>query len=45
VDEVALCGPRERIRERLGEWTSSGITTMLVAGDRLAATTMAGLVL
>ena len=45
VDEVALCGPRERIRERLGEWSSSGITTMLVAGDRLAATTMAGLVL
>src|SRR5438445_2437896 len=45
VDEVALCGPRERIRERLGEWTSSGITTMLVAGDRLAATTMAELVL
>src|SRR5437899_3095421 len=31
-------------RERLGEWTSSGITTMLVAGDRLAATTMAELV-
>src|SRR6266568_2753674 len=45
VDEVALCGPRERIRERLGEWTSSGITTMLVAGDRLAATTMAELAL
>ena len=45
VDEVALCGPRERIRERLSEWTSSGITTMLVAGDRLAATTMAELVL
>ena len=45
VDEVALCGPRERIRERLSEWTSSGITTMLVAGDRLAARTMAELVL
>src|SRR5213080_3759894 len=37
VDEVALCGPRERIRERLPEWTSAGITTMLVAGDGLAA--------
>jgi F420-dependent oxidoreductase-like protein len=45
VDEVALCGPRERIRERLGEWTSSGITTLLMSGDRLAATTMAELVL
>ena len=45
VDEVALCGPRERIRERLPEWTSSGITTILVAGDGLAARTMAELLL
>src|SRR5438105_2678586 len=45
VDEVALCGPRERIRERLPEWTSAGITTMLVAGDGLAARTMAELLL
>jgi F420-dependent oxidoreductase-like protein len=41
VDEVALCGPRERIRELLGEWRSSGVTTLMVAGDRLAARTMA----
>jgi F420-dependent oxidoreductase-like protein len=45
VDEVALCGPRERIRERLPEWTSSGITTMMLAGDGLAARTMAELLL
>ena len=45
VDEVALCGPRERIRERLGEWKSAGVTTMMVAGDSLAARTMAELVL
>ena len=45
VDEVALCGPRERISERLLEWTSAGITTMLVAGDGLAARTMAELLL
>ena len=45
VDEVALCGPRERISERLPEWTSAGITTMLVAGDGLAARTMAELLL
>lgn len=45
VDEVALCGPRERIRERLGEWRSAGVTTLMVAGDRLAARTMAELVL
>jgi F420-dependent oxidoreductase-like protein len=43
VDEVALCGPRERIRERLAEWTRSGITTLLIAGDQLAARTMAEL--
>jgi F420-dependent oxidoreductase-like protein len=45
VDEVALCGPRERIRERLAEWTSSGVTTMMLAGDGLAARTMAELLL
>ena len=45
VDEVALCGPRERIRELLGEWRASGVTTLMVAGDRLAARTIAELVL
>jgi F420-dependent oxidoreductase-like protein len=44
ADEVALCGPRERIREQLSEWTSSGITTLLISGDRRALTTMAELV-
>jgi alkanesulfonate monooxygenase SsuD/methylene tetrahydromethanopterin reductase-like flavin-dependent oxidoreductase (luciferase family) len=29
VDEVALCGPKERIRERLPRWTRSGITTLI----------------
>ncbi len=45
VDEVALCGPRERIRERLGEWTAAGVTTMMVAGDQVATRTMAEIVL
>jgi len=45
VDEVALCGPRERVRERLGEWRSAGVTTLMVAGDRVAARTMAELAL
>ncbi len=31
VDEVALGGPRERIKERLAEWTASPVTTMMVA--------------
>jgi alkanesulfonate monooxygenase SsuD/methylene tetrahydromethanopterin reductase-like flavin-dependent oxidoreductase (luciferase family) len=30
VDEVALIGPPERIRDRLAPWRESGITTMIV---------------
>jgi F420-dependent oxidoreductase-like protein len=44
VDEVALCGPRERIRERLGEWRAAGVTTLMVGGDAAAVRTMAELV-
>jgi F420-dependent oxidoreductase-like protein len=45
VDEVALCGPRERIRERLAEWKTSGVTTIMVVGDSDAVRTMAELTL
>ena len=45
VDEVALCGPRERIRERLAEWKTSGVTTIMVAGDADAVRTLAELAL
>jgi F420-dependent oxidoreductase-like protein len=45
VDEVALCGPRERLRERLAEWKTSGATTLMVTGDATAVRTMAELVL
>jgi F420-dependent oxidoreductase-like protein len=45
VDEVALCGPRERIRERLAEWDASGVTTIMVVGDFAAVRTMAELAL
>lgn len=31
VDQIALCGPKERIRERLTAWESSPITTMNIA--------------
>jgi alkanesulfonate monooxygenase SsuD/methylene tetrahydromethanopterin reductase-like flavin-dependent oxidoreductase (luciferase family) len=31
VDEVALVGPRERIRDRLDAWRESGVTRLLVA--------------
>jgi F420-dependent oxidoreductase-like protein len=45
VDEVALCGPRERIREQLATWTGSGVTTMMVTGNGAAVRTMAELAL
>jgi F420-dependent oxidoreductase-like protein len=45
VDEVALCGPPERIRERLAEWKTSGVTTIMVAGDADAVRTMAEIAL
>jgi F420-dependent oxidoreductase-like protein len=44
VDEVALCGPRERIRERLTEWQASGVTTLMVAGSADSVRLMAELV-
>jgi F420-dependent oxidoreductase-like protein len=31
VDEVALIGPKERLRERVAAWRESGATTMLVS--------------
>jgi F420-dependent oxidoreductase-like protein len=31
VDEVALCGPRERIRDRLAAWRAAGVTTLICA--------------
>jgi len=43
VDEVALCGPRERIRERLGEWKAAGVTTLMVGGNADALRTVAEL--
>jgi len=45
ADEVALVGPRERIRELLGEWKRAGVTTIMVSGNAEAIRTMAELVL
>jgi F420-dependent oxidoreductase-like protein len=44
VDEVALCGPRELIRERLADWNAAGITTLMIRGDVQAVRVMAELV-
>jgi F420-dependent oxidoreductase-like protein len=44
VDEVALCGPKERIRDLLGAWQDSPVTTMIVgSGQREALEVMADL--
>ena len=45
VDEVALCGPRELIAERLADWKASGITTLMIRGDQQAVRVMAELAL
>jgi F420-dependent oxidoreductase-like protein len=45
VDEVALCGPRERIAERLALWRASPVTTLNIAAfDVETLRTMAELV-
>ena len=44
VDEVALCGPPERIRERLAPWRAAGVTTLICATTQPEAIrVMAGL--
>lgn len=44
VDEVSLCGPRERIADRLAEWQEAGVKTLICAtGDPVAVRTMAEL--
>ena len=46
VDEVALCGPRERIAERLEAWKGCGLTTLICGtNDITTVRTMAELAL
>jgi F420-dependent oxidoreductase-like protein len=35
IDEIALCGPKARIRDRLEAWKESSVTTMIVCGATL----------
>lgn len=37
ADEVSLCGPKERIRDRLAEWKQSGVGTMILALQQIEA--------
>ena len=44
VDEVALCGPRERIKDQLAVWREAGVTTLICGtGDVEAIRAMAEL--
>ncbi|MCZ7526389.1 MAG: LLM class F420-dependent oxidoreductase [Acidimicrobiia bacterium] len=45
VEDVALVGPREKIRDDLAWWRESLLTTMLVSGDPQTLRTVAELVL
>jgi hypothetical protein len=31
ADEIALCGSKERIRERLKDWEASPVTTLIAS--------------
>lgn len=35
VDEIALCGPRERIKDQLAAWREAGVTTLICGANSL----------
>ena len=37
VDEVALCGPRERIKDQLAMWREAGVKTLICGASSLDA--------
>jgi F420-dependent oxidoreductase-like protein len=44
VDDVALCGSRERIADQLGAWQDAGVTTLVcMVGDRASLRAMAAI--
>ena len=46
ADEVSLCGPVDRIKERIQAWRETPVTSLLVAGsDASVMRTMAEIVL
>jgi F420-dependent oxidoreductase-like protein len=45
ADEISLCGPKDRIKERLADWENSPVTTLMVMGDYNYLRTLAVLVL
>ena len=45
ADEISLCGPVDRIRERITDWENSPVTTLMVMGNSNFLQTMAEVVL
>lgn len=45
ADEISLCGPKDRIKEKLKDWEDSPVTSLLVNGDANFLRDMAELVL
>lgn len=45
ADEISLCGPRDRVREKLADWENSPVTSLLIHGDSHTLRQMAELVL
>ena len=45
ADEISLCGPRERVKERIVDWKKSRVTSLLINGDQNLLRDMAELVL
>jgi F420-dependent oxidoreductase-like protein len=45
ADEISLCGPKDRIKEKLKDWENSPVTSLLVNGDKQFINDIAELVL
>jgi len=45
ADEISLCGPKDRIREKIRDWENSPVTSLLINGDSALLRNMAELVL
>ena len=45
IEKLSLIGPKEKIRDDLGPWRESIVTTLLISGDAATARTAAELVL
>ena len=45
ADEISLCGPKDRIKEKLKDWENSPVTSLLVNGDEQLIRDIAEIVL